>query len=385
MKFKVASTSFLQQLSAVNKIINGKNALSILDNFLLTVKDGILTITGSDQENTMTATLETLESEGEGCVAVNAKRLLEMLKEVSGQPLTFTIDSESGFRIDIDFTNGHFAFMGIDGREYPSLDVFSDEPKRFSLPASVVQKGVENTIYAAGTEIIRPVMTGVYWDICRVDAEGNMTPGITFVATDTHKLVRYINTEANPGITTSFIMPPKPANILRSLIGKEDGDVDVELYEKNATFRFGRYSLSCRFINGRYPDYNRVIPRENPFEMLVDRVSMLNAVRRMSLFASQASSLVKMRLGENEVELTSQDMDYSTAAEEKVACSYSGNSMVIGFNADYLIDVLGNLPGDTVRVRLSDPARPGIFMPEEAMENVDLLVLLMPMQVSDSI
>lgn len=384
MKFKVASTTFLQQLSAVNKIINGKNALSILDNFLLTLKDGVLTITGSDQENTMTATVDTLESEGEGSMAVNAKRLLEMLKEVSGQPLTFAVD-ESSYRIDIDFLNGHFAFMGIDGSEYPSLGVFPEEATSFSMPAAVVQKGIENTIFAAGTEIIRPVMTGVFWDICRPDAEGNPTPGITFVATDTHKLVRYINTEANPGITSSFIMPPKPANILRSLIGKEDGDISVELYEKNATFRFGRYTLSCRFINGRYPDYNRVIPRENPFELIIDRVSMLNAVRRMSLFASQASSLVKMRLAENEVELTSQDMDYNTAAEEKVTCSYSGNEMVIGFNADYLIEVLANLPGDTVKIRLSDPARPGIFTPEELLENADLLILLMPMQVNDSI
>lgn len=375
---------FLQQLSAVNKIINGKNALSILDNFLLSLKDGLLTITGSDQENTMTANVETLESEGEGSVAVNAKRLLEMLKEVSGQPLTFTVADDS-FRIDIDFLNGHFAFMGIDGTEYPSLSVFDEPDSRFNLPAAVVQKGIENTIFAAGTEIIRPVMTGVYWDICSPDEEGNPIPGITFVATDTHKLVRYINTEANPGVTTSFIMPPKPANILRSLIGREDGDILVELYEKNATFRFGSYMLSCRFINGRYPNYNRVIPRENPFELIVDRVSMLNAVRRMSLFASQASSLVKMRLYENEMELTSQDMDYSTAAEEKVTCSYSGNQMVIGFNAAYLIEVLSNLPCDTVKISLSDPARPGLFTPEQTSENVNLLILLMPMQVNESI
>lgn len=382
MKFKVASNTFLQQLTAVSKIINGKNALSILDNFLLTLQGDTITITGSDQENTMTATLTALESEGEGSVAVNARRLLEMLKEVSGQPLTFFVDNNS-YKIDIDFLNGHFAFMGIDGREYPSLGVFNEEPKQFSIPASVVQKGVENTLFAAGTEIIRPVMTGVFWDICRVDNDGSVVPGITFVATDTHKLVRYVNTEANPGVTTSFIMPPKPANILRSLIGKEEGDVVVELYEKNATFRFGVYTLTCRFINGRFPDYNRVIPKDNPFELIVDRTSMLNAVRRMALFASQASSLVKMTLTENEAELKSQDMDYSTAAEEKVACSYTGNAMTIGFNADYLIEVLANLHGDTLRLRLCDPARPGIFTPEEKEEGSDLLILLMPMQVNN--
>lgn len=384
MKFKVPSTAFLQQLSAVSKIINSKNALSILDNFLLELRDNRLTITGSDQENTMTASLEVLESEGEGKVAVNAKRLIEMLKEISGQPITFNIDDNS-FRIDIDFLNGHFAFMGIDGREYPSLDNFSEEPKRFNLPASVVQKGIENTMYAASTEIIRPVMTGIFWDICRLNEEGNPQPGINFVATDTHKLVRYVNTESNPGITTSFIMPPKPANILRALIGKEDTEVGVELYEKNATFRFGSYTLSCRFINGRFPDYNRVIPRENPFNLFVDRASLLNAVRRMSLFASQASSLVKLHIYENTIELTSQDMDYSTAAEEKVTCGYTGNEMIIGFNAEYLIEVLSNLDSEIVRISLCDPARPGIFLPEKEQENSDLLVLLMPMQVSESI
>lgn len=384
MKFKVTSNTFLQQLSAVNKIINGKNALSILDNFLLELHDGLLTITGSDQENTMTATLETLEHEGEGRVAVNAKRLLEMLKEVSGQPVEFKID-DSNFSINIDFLNGHFAFMGINGDEYPSLGNFGEEPKSFSIPASVAQKGIENSIFAAGTEIIRPVMTGVFWDICRVDADGSTVPGITFVATDTHKLVRYINTESNPGVTASFIMPPKPANILRALISKEDGDMTVELYEKNATFRFGSYTLSCRFINGRYPDYNRVIPTQNPFDLIVDRQSLLNAVRRMSLFASQASSLVKLRLSENTIQLTSQDIDYSTAAEEKVTCGYTGNEMLMGFNAEYLIEVLSNIPGSTIRISISDPARPGIFTPEEKQENVDFLVLLMPMQVNDSI
>lgn len=382
MKFKVTSTEFLQQLSAVGKIINGKNALSILDNFLLTLQDNTLTITGSDQENTMTARLECIEAEGAGSVAINAKRLLELLKEIAGQPIAFNID-DATFRIDIDFMNGHFAFMGTDGNEYPQLGVFDEEPARFNIPASVISKGIENTLFAAGTDIIRPVMTGLFWDICRQENDGTAVPGITFVATDTHKLVRYINTEVNPGVTTSFIMPPKPAGIMRSIIAKEDGDVQVELYSKNASFRFGNYSLACRFINGRFPDYNRVIPRENPFELLVDRVSMLNAVRRMALFASQASSLVKMRLSAESIELTSEDTDYSTAAEEHVQCSYSGNEMVIGFNAEYLIEVLSNIPGNTVKICLSDPARPGIFTPEEELENASQLILLMPMQVAD--
>lgn len=377
MKFKVTSTEFLQQLSAVGKIINGKNTLSILDNFLLSLEGNTLTITGSDQENTMTATIDCLEAEGAGSVAINAKRLIELLKEISGQPIEFNID-ESNFHIDVDFLNGHFAFMATDGKEYPQLGVFDEEPARFTIPAHMIRKGIENSLFAAGTDIIRPIMTGLFWDICHKNDDNTFIPGITFVASDTHKLVRYINTESNPGVTTSFIMPPKPAGIMRSIIAKEEGDVEVELYSKNASFRFGNYSLACRFINGRYPDYNRVIPRENPFELIVDRVSMLNAVRRMALFASQASSLVKMHLTAGNIDLTSEDTDYSTAAEEHVQCSYSGNEMEIGFNAEYLIEVLSNIPGDTVKICLSDPARPGIFTTEEKSENENLLILLLP-------
>lgn len=382
MKFNVSSKALATQLAAVSKVINSKNALSILDNFLLTLQGDILSITGSDQENVMTATLEVFEAEGEGSVAVPSKRILDMLKEVPGQPLTFYINDDNK-EIDIRFLNGHFNFMGIDGNEFPVQGEVRHETRRVTLPAEVVRRGLETTLFAVGTETIRPIMTGVYWDICPLDENEQPMPGITFVGTDTHKLVRYINTSVNPGLTFSFILPPKPAAILRSLIAKEEGEIDIEMDDKSAKFTIGTYTLSCRFINGRYPNYNRVIPTNNPFELTVDRVSLLNAMKRVSLFASSASSLVRMNIRPNELLLAAQDLDYTLSAEERVECEYEGNAMTIGFNATYMIEVLGNIPADTVVVRLSDPARPGIFVPLTDLEGENLLMLLMPMQVMD--
>lgn len=382
MKFNIPSKTLAQQLVAVAKVINSKNALSILDNFLLTLNGDTLTITGSDQENVMTATLQVYEAEGEGSIAVPSKRLLDMLKEVPGQPLTFYVNDENK-EIDIRFMNGHFNFMGIDGNEFPVQDEVRQQAHKVTLPAEVVRKGLETTLFAVGTETIRPIMTGVYWDICPVNESGEPLPGITFVATDTHKLVRYINTSVNPGLTFSFILPPKPAAILRSLIGKEEGDVSIEMDDKSAKFTMGGYTLSCRFINGRYPNYNRVIPANNPFELTVDRVSLLTAMKRVSLFASTASSLVRMNIRNNEVMLAAQDLDYTLSAEERVECEYEGNAMTIGFNATYMIEVLTNLQADTVVIRLSDPARPGIFVPITDLEGEEVLMLLMPMQVMD--
>lgn len=375
MKFNVASKALQQQLSAVSKVINTKNAMSILDNFLLSIKGNMLEITGSDQENTMTAVVEIMEVEGEGTIAVPAKRLLDMLKEVPGQGLTFYINDDTK-EIDIRFLNGHFNFMGLNGDEYPQRKNFEDDAQSFTIPASMMQKGIENTLFAVSQETIRPMMTGIYWDI---------TPdAITFVSSDTHKLVRFISTESAPQITGAFIIPAKPAGILRGLLGKDEDNVTITMDSKTATFNFGTYSLSCRFINGNYPNYNRVIPQDNPFELTIDRVSMLNAMRRVALFASLASGLVKLNIQPNEILLSSQDLDYSTSAEERLECEYQGNSMTIGFNATYMIELLSNLKGDTIVIKLSDPSRPGVLMPMTQEANENLVMILMPMQVIEA-
>lgn len=373
MKFNVPGKAFYDQLSAVAKVINAKNTLSILDNFLLTVKDNILSITGSDQENVITASLEVFDSEEDGSVAVSAKTLLELVKEVASQPLTMSVDAGS-FNCEVQYLSGHFNFLGVDPAEFPKKEERTEDiVADFSLPASEVRRALELTLYAVSSEPIRPMMTGVLWDV-----EENQ---VTFVSSDTHKLVRYINTMAAPGVKTSFIMPSKPASILKGLLGKEDMDVHIVADNKGATFTFGDFTLSCRFIKGNYPNYNRVIPTDNPFFLTVDRQTLLTGMRRASLFASKASSLVRLEISDTEIKITGQDLDYSTLAEDCVSCEYQGNPITIGFNALYCQEVLSNMTCDTVKIELSNPARPGVFMPLEQQPDENLVTIQMPMQV----
>ena len=371
MKFNIDGKLLQQQLSAVNKVINSKNALSILDNFLFELNGNELTVTGSDQENTVKAKVEVMDCDGQGRIAVPAKTILEITKEVSNQPVNFSLNDQTG-EIDLAFLNGNFRFMGINADEYPKGDNLEEEAQSFSVPASVILKGIENTVYAVSQENIRPIMTGIYWDIHEED--------IVFVASDTHKLVRYITREVAPGFTRGFIMPAKPANILKGIIGKEDM-VNVRIGEKGASFTFGDFSMTCRFIKGNYPNYNRVIPTDNPYTVSIDRQSMLNAMRRVAIFASKASNLVKMEMRPGMMRLAAQDLDYGTSAEEKVMCDYEGNDMTIGFNSAFTVEILNNMGGDTTVIKLSDPARPGIFQPLEQEPDTELTTIQMPMQV----
>lgn len=372
MKFNVEGKTFQRQLSAVSKVINTKNTVSIFDNFLLTVEGDVLTITGSDSENVLTAVVPVIDSESDGAIAVPAKRLLEITKEVSNQPITFLINDETK-EIDLRFLNGHFNFMGIDARDYPTRRPLADEHNELLLPARMLMKGIENTWYAVSTDASRPVMTGIFFDVHQED--------LTFVSSDTHKLVKYVNTEKAPGIEASFILPSKTAGILKGLITKDDAEVKITFDSKGALFEFGDYLLFSVFVNGNYPNYNRVIPQDNPFSIVVDRGSLINALRRVTLFASKSSNLVVLDLEPNEILLSARDLDYSTSAEERVACEYEGNVMRIGFNGVFMLEILNNIASETIVLSLSDPARPGIYTPFTTQEGESLVTIQMPMQV----
>lgn len=372
MKFNVHGKTLQQQLAAVSKVVNAKNALSILDNFLLEVKGDTLYITGSDQETDMTARMDITNRDDDGKIAINARRLMEVVKEVSNFPLVFEIDDNSG-SVDLQFPGGHFEFMGVDAAEYPQNFATDDLSVEMIIPAEVIQKGLDYTLFAISTDTIRPMMTGVYWDFHEED--------ITFVGSDTHKLVRYINSSYHPNRETSFILPGKPAGILRSLIGKETDNIKIRKDDKSAIFTFGEFRLGCRFVKGNYPNYNRVIPSDNPFSLSVDRQTLLAAMKRVAIFASKASSLVSVAIEPDLIKLESHDLDLSIQAREEVACSYDNDPMTIGFNAQYLIEVLNNLPGDSIRIEFSLPSRPGLFIPEELGEEESLVTLQMPMQV----
>lgn len=375
MKFVVPGKPFQQQLSAMSRVINSKNALPILDNFLLSLNGNVLIVTGSDSETVMTSSIEVVEAEGSGEVAIPSKTLLEISKEIGNQPISFEMD-DTTLQIKVSYLNGQFDLMGVSAADYPRRGEDSQEGSRvFSLPASMLLKGIDNTIYAVATDTLRPMMTGIFWDI----DENN----ITFVASDTHKLVKYTNSQGAPGFRGGFILPSKPAAIMRNILGSEENDVEVRMDDRGATFRMGNYTLSCKFIKGNYPNYNRVIPKDNPYHITVDREGLLNAVRRVSLFASKATCLVKLSVSSGELHIEGRDIDYSTSAEENVPCSYDGQPMTIGFNSGFMTDILTNLKCTDVLISLSDPARPGIFEPLTQEEGENVVVLQMPMQVLD--
>lgn len=374
MRFNVEGKAFQQVLQAVSKVISAKNTIKILDNFLLRILDEeTLSVTGGDSENVLTAFVRITETEGEGAIAVNARRLLEITKEIDNQPLQFEIDDET-LEIDLRFMNGHFKFTGVDAKDYPERRELSDEARTLELPAQVVLKGIENTWFAVSNEVSRPVMTGIYWDIHDED--------ITFVSSDTHKLVRYINRQVKPEMTASFILPSKTSNIIRNLLGKDDAQVRIEFDAKGGMFEFGDFFLYSVFINGNYPNYNRVIPTENPFSLIVDRSSMINALRRVNLFAPKSSNLIVIHFDEvTGVKMSAQDLDYGTSAEESLVCEYIGNEMTVGFNGVFMVDILSNMNCKEVEFRLSDPARPGIFSDYDKSEDENLVTIQMPMQV----
>ena len=371
MKFTIASKSLLSHLSAVSKVVSQKNTIAILDNFLFTIKDNMLIATGTDKENTITARLELLECDGEGSVAVNVKRMLELLKELPDQSLVFEVD-DNNFEIHLQYHNGDYKFVGVDGNEYPRKEEEPEAKLEMIIPASEITKSIEQTIFAAGTDQLRPIMMGVLWDIKPED--------IVFVASDTHKLVRYVNSRVQPGFEGSFILPTKPASILSSILSKEAGDVKVMIDSKSVSFETETYTVNCQFINGKYPNYNAAIPQSNPYELIVDRTLFLNAIRRVAVFATEGG-LIQLEISDSKITIKSQDLEYSLSAKESLDCDYSGDVLTVGFNKDKLIEVVSNIGSDNLILRLSAPGRPGLFIPIEQAEKEDWLALLMPMVV----
>jgi len=371
MKFNIQSKLLLTHLQAVSKVVNSKNTITILDNFLFNLSGNTLVITASDQETTLTTHVEVTNAEGSGKFAAGVKELLDMLKELPDQGLSVEINDQN-LAINITYMNGEFNFIGLNGNEFPTKAQVEGDVKTMVLPANKIARGIQQTIFAVGTESLRPMMMGIFWDIKPEE--------IAFVSTDTHKLVRFRELNLNTGLEQSFILPTKPATILASILDKQEGDVKITIDAKSATFESADYTMSCRFVNGRYPNYNSVIPQDNQYTLTIDRLTMLAAIKRVSVTASPGG-LVKFDLKENQIHLSTQDIDYSKSSEEVVACDYTGAEMLIGFNDDNIIDVLNNIAGDMVTVDLIDPSRAGIFKPAEQRENEDLLVLLMPMMV----
>ena len=374
MKFIVSSTALATRISAASRVINPKSTLPILECFLLELDGNTLTITAADTETVLISSVEVTESEGNGRIAIPARTLLESLKEIPEQPLTFSINPIT-LQVTVDYQNGKYNLMGQNPDEYPNNTLPGADANNVEIGGPLLLSGINYTLFATAEDELRPVMNGIYFDMTEND--------ITFVSSDGHKLVRFNSTAAHADGRAAFILPKKPAGLLRGLLSREEGVINMTFDKRNATFTMEGYSLTCRLSEGRYPNYNSVIPKQNPFRVVTDRLSLLGAFKRVSVFTSPSSSLVKLHLTDNQVMVSTQDYDFSTSAEETVSCQYDGDEMMIGFKANFVIDILSNLPGNEVVIQLADPSRAGILTPAEQSETEDLIMLIMPMMINE--
>ena len=374
MKFVVSSAALYSHLQAISRVINSKSTLPILDCFLFNIEDNKLSITASDNETTLDTSMEVVECDGNLQFAISSKTLLDAIKELPEQPITFDVNPQS-MEVSIQYMNGKYSLVGQSADEYPMAALMGENSVSFSIEADTLLSGINRTVFATADDELRPVMNGIYFDI--------FADNVTLVASDGHKLVRYklYNTKGNE--KSAFILPKKPAVLLKNLLAKESGEINITFDDRNATFEMPNHRMICRLIEGRYPNYNSVIPQNNPFKITIDRAAMLSALRRVSVFSSQSSSLIKLRMSDNELLISAQDIDFSTSAEEKLTCSYEGTNMSIGFKATFLMDILSNISGQDVIIEVSDPSRAGVLVPAEQSENEELLMLLMPMMLND--
>jgi DNA polymerase-3 subunit beta len=375
MKFVVSSTDLLAHLQNVSRVISSKNTLPILDNFLFRLENNELEITASDLESTLITRISLENTSDSGSIAVPARILTDTLKEFPEQPLTFEIDATK-LSVVISSENGKFTIVGQNAGDFPQMPVVKPDTKSsLEIPAEVLFSGISKTLFATADDELRPVMNGIFIELS--------TDDLTFVASDAHKLVRYKRTDAKADAAASFILPKKPASLLKNVLPGEENPVSVEFDDKNAFFSMSEYKLVCRLVEGNYPSYNSVIPTENPNKVNIDRAEFFNTLKRVSVYSNQASNLVKLALTGNQMTVSAQDIDFSISAYERLNCQYEGEDMEIGFKSTFLLEILSNLSSADVTVELSDPTRAGILLPA-ASENEaeDVLMLLMPMMIN---
>ena len=366
MKFIVSSSYLLKHLQVLGGILNSNNTLPILDNFLFHVENKTLTVSASDLETTISSQLD-VESSEKGNICIPARLLLETLKTFPEQPLTFTIEENN--TVEISSSHGKYALAYADGEEFPNTVELKD-PATTTIPGDVLATAINRTIFASGTDDMRPVMSGVFFQFS--------SESLTFVATDAHKLVKYTRGDLKAPQTTEFIMPKKPLNLLKSILAGSEDEVVIEYNESNAKFLFDNTQMVCRLIDGKYPNYEAVIPKENPNKLTMDRTQFLNSVRRVSIFSNKTTHQVRLNMAGAEMNVTAEDIDYSNKAEERLTCDYQGDDMQIGFNSRFLVEMLNNLDSDEVSLEMSLPNRAGILTPIDGLddgENITMLVM----------
>ena len=371
MKFIVSSTYLLKQLQVLGGVINNSNTLPILDNFLFELNGSELTVSASDLETTMSATLE-VESDEDGSIALPARLLLDTLKTFPEQPLTFVVEDNN--TVEISSNHGKYALAYADGNEFPK-SVELEEPSKTTISGDILATAISKTIFAAGNDDLRPVMSGVFFQFS--------TESLTFVATDAHKLVKYTREDVTADQVAEFIMPKKPLNLLKGILAASAEDVTIEYNDSNAKFTFENSVLVCRLIDGKYPNYEAVIPKENPNKLTIDRTQFLNSVRRVSIFSNKTTHQIRLKIAGAELNISAEDIDYSNKAEERLTCDYQGDDMQIGFNSRFLTEMLNNLNADDVQLEMSMPNRAGILTPVDGLdEGEQVTMLVMPVMLN---
>lgn len=374
MRFTLSSTALSSKLSALSKVINSKNALPILGDFVFDIQGENLNLTASDSENTMRTTIQLTECDSDGRFAIGNHDLLEAVKGFSEQPITFDVNFEQSI-VKISYQNGLFSLPIENADEYPVPQSISDSTYSITLPNAILAENINRSIFATAQDELRPVMNGIYFDLT--------SDCLAIVASDGHKLVRNKVYSIKSDMPASFILPKKPANLLRNMLGKDGGDVVVRFDDRNAEINYGDGAIQCRLIEGRYPNYNSVIPQNNPNILSVDRLGLLSALRRVQPFANNSSNLIRFHVEGSVLQLDAEDYDFSKTATERMACDYNGQPMSIGFKGSSFIEILTNFDCPEVIIQLADPSRAGLVLPSEQPENQDVLMLMMPMLIND--
>ena len=371
MKFIVSSTYLLKQLQVLGGVINSSNTLPILDNFLFDIDNNALTVSASDLETTMSSTLD-IESDSKGSVAIPARLLLDTLKTFPEQPLTFTVEENN--TVEISSNHGKYALAYADGAEFPKA-VALEDPSSTTIAGHILATAISKTIFAAGNDDLRPVMSGVFFQFS--------TDNLTFVATDAHKLVKYTREDVSASQVAEFIMPKKPLTLLKGILSASEENVTIDYNDSNAKFTFENTVLICRLIDGKYPNYEAVIPKENPNKLSIDRTQFLKSVKRVSIFSNKTTHQIRLKIAGAELNISAEDIDYSNKAEERLTCDYQGDDMQIGFNSRFLTEMLNNLSATDVQLEMSMPNRAGILTPIDGLdEGEHVTMLVMPVMLN---
>lgn len=374
MRLTISSNALANKLAALSKVFNSKNSMPILDCYLFEVSGDTLTLTASDSENVMMTKLQLDEVSGEGTFAINNRTILDAVKELPEQPLTIDVDM-STFAVQVIYLNGIYNFTAQSGEEYPKTQPLQEDSASIIIDSKTLNNDISRSIFATANEELRPVMNGIYFDLGQ--------ESLAIVASDGHKLVRTRNMGIKSEAPRSFILPKKPAGLLKNVLQKNDDDIVIRFDERNANVIYADGTLSCRLIEGRYPNYNSVIPKDNPNQLTIDRLALLGVIKRVLPFASDSSQQIRLHIEMGKVVISSEDIDFYTSAKEELVSDYNGTTMDIGFKGTSLMEILNNLDSEEVILELADPSRPCLVLPAQQPEKEDILMLIMPMLLND--